>query len=44
MVLMSVEAYDEMIKNLAIAENEIQNGRIADAYAELDSLRTKYGL
>ena len=49
MVIMSAKVYDKMrlysvYERLMEAEDDIAQGRIADAYASLQGLRAKYGL
>ena len=48
MVLMSMKAYEEKLmmlelyEKLAIAEEEVKNGKTKDGVAELQKLREKY--
>ncbi|MDD3336556.1 MAG: type II toxin-antitoxin system prevent-host-death family antitoxin [Eubacteriales bacterium] len=49
MVIMSAKVYDKMrlysvYERLMEAEDDIAQGRIADAHASLQGLRAKYGL
>jgi len=50
MVLMSIETYEEQMKNnriyreLELSERQIEDGRVSDAKQSLTSLREKYGL
>lgn len=50
MVIMSMDVYEKNIfiqdlnKKLQFAEQQIENGEVADAKSSLQNLRTKYGL